>query len=81
MEDDPDGDFAALEAPVTGFDAFTGFADLTALDAFSAYDAVIDPDLSSTKSYISEHQSDVKNIVDGLLTLPPSASLGRIPTS
>ena len=50
MEDDPDGDFAVLEAPVTGFDALTGFAAFTALDASSAYDDVVDPDLFVTKS-------------------------------
>ena len=46
VEDDPDGDIAALDAPVTGFDALMGFAALTALDAFSGYDAVIDPEIS-----------------------------------
>ena len=43
VDANPEGDFAALEAPVTGFDVLTGFASLTALDAFSTYDAVIDP--------------------------------------
>ena len=59
VEDDPDGDFAALEAPVIDVDALKGFAAFAALDAFSAYDAVIDPDYPVTKDYISDHQSDL----------------------
>ena len=30
---------------------------------------------------VIDHERDLKNIVDGLLNSPPSASLGRIPTS
>ena len=93
-EVDPDGDLTGLDASVTGSDALTGFAALadldafsdfaalTGLDDFSAYDAVIDHDhVPLRRCGVSDHQSDLKNIVDSLLDSPPRASLGRIPVS
>ena len=74
MEDDPDGDVAGLDASVTGFDAFTDLAAPTGFVSFADFDALIGPDHFVIDS---DHQRDLKNIVGGLLTLPPSASLGR----
>ena len=95
--DDPGDKFSALtcasgiglDAHVTDFDACA--TDLDALgdpdysvatfDAPTHLNVPINPDCSVADLYISEHQRDLQNMVDGLLTLPPSASLGRIPTS
>ena len=80
MEDDPDGDAAhvvGLDASVTEFDAFIGpdspFIDF---DAHIDFDARVDVDAP-----VIDHDRDLKSIVDDLLNLPPSASLGRFPTS
>ena len=95
--DDPGDKFSALsfaigiglDAHVTDFDACATDVDALAdpdysvaeFDAPNHLDAPIDADCSVADLYISEHQRDLQTIVDGLLTLPPSASLGRIPTS
>ena len=91
LDSDPDFtalyDLLGLEAPVTKFDAITGFdavsdvialsasGDSTAFDALTALDVLAAP--------LIDHQSDLKNIVDGLLDLdpPPCASLGRVSAS
>ena len=69
---DPDGDALTAFDALTPFDAFTDLEALTNVDAFTDLDhPVID----------SEHQRDLKHIVDSLLARSPSASLDRFPTS
>ena len=67
-------------APFTGLDACAGPE-----SAVTDLNAVIDSDDSAVGSFVSGgarcHERDLKDIVDGLLNQPPSASLGRIPTS
>ena len=85
-----DAHVAGLDAPVTDFDACATDLDACATDfdaligsesSVTEFDAFIGPDHSVMDSYISDHQRDLKNIADGLLTLPPSASLGSFPAA
>ena len=50
-------------------------------NAFIDSDALIDSDDSVAGSFVSDGARDLKDIVDGLLNSPPSASLGSFPTS
>ena len=69
---------------VTDFDARTGpEAYVTDFDAFICSDSpFIDSDAHiDVDAAVIDHDRDLKTIVDGLLYSPPSASLGRFPTS
>ena len=58
-------------------DPFTGLGACAEYEApVTDFDAFICPDSSVTGSYLSDQQRDSKDIVDGLLSAPPSASLG-----
>jgi hypothetical protein len=71
---------------VTGFDALTNSH---AMHPQHPHSRSSENHVSTTSAQLSElpmplrrcGQSDLKNIVDGLFHLPPSASLGRVPSS